>query len=60
MEEPARRACLASDLGNNRNRHPREKYLGLKTFFNRTIGTALIVEIHGKPDRGDAARGRRC
>jgi hypothetical protein len=37
MEEAARRACLASDLGTNEI-DILARYLGLKTCFNRTVG----------------------
>ncbi len=38
VREKAEAIRRARKLARNRNRHPREKYLGLKTFFDRTIG----------------------
>ena len=52
----ARRARLASDLGTTEIDILAIKYLGLKTFCNRTIGAALIVEFHvfGTRDGGES------
>jgi transposase InsO family protein len=47
----------ASDLGTTVT-DTLDKNLGLKTFFNGTVNSASIVEIHGKQDQGDAAEGR--
>src|ERR1035437_5557545 len=47
----------ASDLGTTVT-NTLDKNLGLKTFFNGTVNSASIVEIHGKQDQGDAAEGR--
>ena len=56
-EEAPPRAPLASDLGTTVT-DTLDKNLGLKTFFNGTVGSASIVEIHGKQDQGGAAEGR--
>src|ERR1035437_6717182 len=56
-EEAAPRAPPASDLGTTVT-NTLDKNLGVKTFFNGTVNSASIVEIHGKQDQGDAAEGR--
>jgi hypothetical protein len=58
LEKAARRARLASDLGTTEIDVLAINILGQKTFFNRTIGAALMVEIHGKQDQRDVVEGR--